>query len=531
MGKTFILTLGYAVGRISRRLLGPGALLLALADPGAASDELHGDYSRHLFQRIASFPVFLNTDVNTQTSVEIVSVSEDGTLLLYTDSPTENLGFVSIANPYEPKPKGVLGMGGEPTSVAVAGPYALVAANTSESFSNPSGKLVVVDVENRAIVRRIDLGGQPDSVAVSPDKRYAAIAIENERDEEAGDGRPPQSPPGFVVIVDLHGQPDDWSTRKVDLVGIPELFPEDPEPEYVDINARNVAAVSLQENNHLVLIHLPSGKILEHWNAGSVDLQQVDVIENDLIELEGELIEVPREPDAVAWVSPSRLATADEGDLDGGSRGFTVFNRFGQVKFSVGNSLEHQIQLPDAVNALQRRFGFEGVATVGQGDEERVYVAFQREWVNEPDHRVRIGRYETARGQWTFFYYPIDEPSSPNGGWVGLSELVALEADTFGVIERDDQAGNNARIKKIYAFSIAGLEPQTQGGTFPVVDKTLVHDLVPDLKSPNGVVLEKVEGLAVTSNGDAFIVTDNDGVDDSSGETQFLRLGDIFDRF
>lgn len=305
----------------------------------------------------------------------------------------------------------------------------------------------------------------------------------------------------------------------------------DPEPEYVDINARNVAAVSLQENNHLVLIHLPSGKILEHWNAGSVDLQQVDVIENDLIELEGELIEVPREPDAVAWVSPSRLATADEGDLDGGSRGFTVFNRFGQVKFSVGNSLEHQIQLPDAVNALQRRFGFEGVATVGQGDEERVYVAFQREWVNEPDHRVRIGRYETARGQWTFFYYPIDEPSSPNGGWVGLSELVALEADTFGVIERDDQAGNNARIKKIYAFSIAGLEPQTQGGTFPVVDKTLVHDLVPDLKSPNGVVLEKVEGLAVTSNGDAFIVTDNDGVDDSSGETQFLRLGDIFDRF
>ncbi|MGH9895492.1 MAG: esterase-like activity of phytase family protein, partial [bacterium] len=287
--------------------------------------------------------MFLNTDVDTQTSAEIVSVSEDGTLLLYTDSPTENLGFVSIANPYQLKPRGVLGMGGEPTSVAVAGPYALVAANTSESFSNPSSELVVVDIKDRAIVRRIDLGGQPDSVAVSPDKRYAAIAIENERDEEAGDGRPPQSPPGFVVIVDLDGQPDDWSTRKVDLVGIPELFPEDPEPEYVDINARNVAAVSLQENNHLVLIHLPSGKILEHWNAGSVDLQQVDVIENDLIELEGDLIEVPREPDAVAWVSPSRLATADEGALDGGSRGFTIFNRFGQVKFSVGNSLEHLV--------------------------------------------------------------------------------------------------------------------------------------------------------------------------------------------
>ena len=34
-------------------------------------------------------------------------------------------------------------------------------------------------------VAEIDLGGQPDSVAVSPDNSFAAIAIENERDEEA----------------------------------------------------------------------------------------------------------------------------------------------------------------------------------------------------------------------------------------------------------------------------------------------------------------------------------------------------------
>ncbi len=140
---------------------------------------------------------------------------------------------------------------------------------------------------------------------------------------------------------------------------------------------------------------------------------------------------------------------------------------------------------------------------------------------------MRIGRYEVATGGWTFFYYPIEEPTSPNGGWIGLSELVALDEDIFAVVERDNQAGSNARIKRVYKFSIAGLDPQPQGGTFPLVQKTLVRDLMPDLEAPNGLVIEKVEGLAVNRNGQAFIVTDNDGVDDSSGETQFLRLGTI----
>jgi hypothetical protein len=55
-----------------------------------------------------------------------------------------------------------------------------------------------------------------------------------------------------------------------------------------------------------------------------------------------------------------------------------------------------------------------------------------------------------------------------------------------------------------------------------------LRDLIPDLEADNGLVLEKVEGLMVTANGDAFIVTDNDGVDDSSGETQLINLGYIF---
>ncbi len=56
-----------------------------------------------------------------------------------------------------------------------------------------------------------------------------------------------------------------------------------------------------------------------------------------------------------------------------------------------------------------------------------------------------------------------------------------------------------------------------------------MRDLIPDLTADNGPVLEKAEGIMVTAKRDAFIVTDNDGVDDSSGETQLINLGDIFD--
>jgi hypothetical protein len=58
-----------------------------------------------------------------------------------------------------------------------------------------------------------------------------------------------------------------------------------------------------------------------------------------------------------------------------------------------------------------------------------------------------------------------------------------------------------------------------------LLTKRLVRDLLPDLAEPRGWVQEKVEGVAVTAGGDVYIVTDNDGVDENTGETQFIRLG------
>ncbi len=758
-----------------RRALYAAPILLALFHQIAHANPAAKPGKETYFKRIATFPVYLNTDINAETVAEIVASSENGKTLIYTDSETEKAGFVDLSNPHDPKPLGTISLNGEPTSVAVAGKYALVAVNRSADFINTAGELVVIDIYQQQIVATLPLGGQPDSVAVSHDQRFAAIAIENERDEDLGNGEPPQMPAGFLTIVDLKGPPKQWKLRDTQLTGLADLFPQDPEPEYVSINKQNVAAITLQENNHIVLVDLASGQVIDHFSAGSADLSQIDINENDLIEPTGSLSDVPREPDGITWINRHIFATADEGDLFGGSRGFSIFNRKGKLLHSSGSrndhlamrvghypenrsenkgnepenvavadygkeqllfvgseranlvfvyELDNQVRkpkfkqllptgvgpegllpipqrnlfvaaaekddrgdkfrsvlsiyklersdqpayptirslkrsdgtpipwgalsglafdqhqrgvfysvhdsfyqqsriysmanqhpatitaetilrdglgalgkiepslvnadatvnldlegvahraaggfwvvsegvgtlgdskrpvesknlllqiaadgaieavhtLPESTNARQIRFGFEGVAVTRRGADETVFVAFQREWADDPENRVRIGRLDLATGEWSFYYYPLEIPTSPNGGWVGLSEITHLGDDRFAVIERDNQGGPDATIKRIYEFSIAGLTPTADPvpgirPDFPVVEKKMVRDLMADLQQRGGLVLEKIEGLAVTPRGTALVVNDNDGVDDSNGETQLIRINGLF---
>ncbi len=740
------------------------------------------------FKRIASYLVCSQIDAtcndDTETAAEIVAASQDGMTLIYTDSPENQVGFVDITDPVNPTGMGTLALAGEPTSVAVVGDNAIVGVNTSADFVNVSGTLDVIDIATQTAVRSIDVGGQPDSVAVSPDDSFAVVVIENERDEDLGDGAPPQAPAGTLVIVDLTGAPAEWSTSSVDLAGVATLFPGDPEPEYVDINADNIAVVTLQENNHIVLVDLSDGSLVNNFSAGSVDLEQIDATEEDpaILSLTESQDAVLREPDGVAWINSNYFVTADEGDLDGGSRGFTVFNTNGEVAYSSGNSLDHMavrfghypdgrsgnkgnepenvevgvygnhrylfvnsersslvfvydaanpakpvykqtlpagvgpegalaipsrnllvvaseednrddkirsvlniynytagdstyptiqsadriagtpipwsamsglatdpvaddrvyavedsfygsnrifgidvgeepallhteitisdandvfagittvavadglveddaarvdvfdsedlealinadksvnidpegiavasdggfwvasegsgtvgdadrpvnslnfifkadaqgviedvVTLPDALNDVQLRFGFEGVAEYNGS----AYVAFQRAWNGEAN--PRIGVYDTVGDTWSFYFYPLDAAASQNGGWVGLSDLTSLGGGEFLVVERDNQGGPDAAIKRLYTIDVTGL---TDGDT---ATKTLVRDLLAagDLTAPGGLVYEKIEGSAVLENGDVLIVNDNDGVDDNSGETQLINLGNI----
>lgn len=299
------------------------------------------------FDRITTLPNYINNaEPGDETVSEIIATSEDGRTLVYTDSELEEIGFIDITNPYLATHAGKFPVGGEPTSVAMLGNgLALVGVNTSESFTNPSGHLAVIDVETRTQLAAIDLGGQPDSVAISPDGRYAAIAIENERDEDVDvdgvEGGLPQLPAGHLAIVDLDSaNPVAWGPARIaDLTGLAAYAPSDPEPEFVDINAANEAVVTLQENDHIAVVDLASGAVTSHFSAGTVDLSGVDAVEDDVIVLADDLPAVPREPDAVSWAG-ALIATANEGDLFGGSRGFSLFTRDGEVVYDSGASFE-----------------------------------------------------------------------------------------------------------------------------------------------------------------------------------------------
>lgn len=197
------------------------------------------------------------------------------------------------------------------------------------------------------------------------------------------------------------------------------------------------------------------------------------------------------------------------------------------IKVSEYGDIEEVVLLPDSTRDLQVRFGFEGVSSVGSGEEECVYVCIQRAWSGDPSSKARIGKYVPATGEWSFVYYPLDTRESPNGGWVGLSEIAHSEGDMFYVLERDNQAGTDARIKRVYKVDFSLLAFMLEGSAFETLNKELVRDLMPDLAAPKGAIIEKVEGLAKMLDGNVIIVTDNDGVDDSNGETQFINLGPI----
>lgn len=714
--------------------LAVGSILCAAGSSGVSAAEYFG--------RVASFPVSLNLpagmDVETETSAEIISASDDGRLLVYSDSPLGGIGFIDIDDATSPAPGGFLALDGEPTSVVMAASHALVGVNTSASYVEPSGKLVMVDLATRSVVAECELGGQPDSVALSPDRSLVAVAIENERDEDLNDGLLPQMPAGSVSIVPLSaGALDCDGLKQVDLTGLDMADASDPEPEFVDFNARNELVVTLQENNHIVIIDAEKGTVNNDFSAGSVNLVNIDVLEEGALDFSASQPARLREPDAVKWLDDERFVIANEGDYKGGSRGFTIFDKRGTVLYESGTDLEYrivqaghypesrsgnkgvepeglevatfdgeqylfvlaeragvvgvyrdtgaapefvqllpagiapegavaiternllavaneadlvadggprshvmiyehnqpdapyptlisaeldglplgwgalsglaahteepgvlyavtdsfhamrpqiltidanvqparitasttitrngsaaqlldlegvavdgeggfwlasegrsdrliphaiyhvdangeiieQIPFPPELLAVEKRFASEGITLIGR----KLWLAIQREWADDPQGNVKLLAYDLDDKSWAAVRYPLE---STDKGWVGLSEIT-YHADSVYLIERDNQIGDNAVIKRLYRVAAADLVPVELGADLPLVEKTLVHDFLPDLESANGYVLDKVEGFTIDASGRGFAVTDNDGVDDSNGETRFFAV-------
>lgn len=299
-----------------------------------------------VFNRLATFEAATNVpagrNVSKKSVAEIVAASPDGRTLVYTDGEQQGLGFIDISNPAQPKPAGFVAVPGEPTSVVVSGGVVLAGVSTTKDFTQPGGLVVAIDLKTREVLSSCDLGGQPDALALDRSGRVLSVVIENERDERLNKGVIPQLPPGNLTLLPLQaGRPDCAGKKVVALTGLAAIAPTDPEPELVKVNAMGEAIVSLQENNHFALVNTSTGALLGHFSAGAVDLTRIDRKRDGQINPVDSATGLKREPDAVAWLDSQRFVSANEGDYEGGSRSFSIFNKNGQVEWDSGALLEH----------------------------------------------------------------------------------------------------------------------------------------------------------------------------------------------
>ncbi len=224
-------------------------------------------------------------------------------------------------------------------------------------------------------------------------------------------------------------------------------------------------------------------------------------------------------PDGDFWL-------ASEGANPGGRENLIV-----RVDPTDGSVLD-EIPLPAALSDQRRSNGFEGIAVTGNPGSEMIYVAIQRAWPNEGDTdevNTKIGRYDVVENEWTFVHYPLQPEGA--GDWIGLSELTLLPDGSFAVIERDKgwgpTTGFNAELKALYGVDLAGADFREfdHPGGLVTISKTLLRDMLPDLEAVSIWTAEKLEGVAVAADGQVYTWTDQDGVDEATGETLFLGLG------
>lgn len=266
---------------------------------------------------------------------EVGAASPDGMTVAFTNPETDRFVIVDISDPVHPEVTGEFASGGLATSIAITkdGRYAIGVARNSRLET--SDDAIVIDLQTREIVRRIEVTSEPDAVEVSPDGDYAAIAIENESSFSTGE----------MIVIDLRPEdPDDWTTHDVEFSDPAFETPEQLQPEYVDINENNEAALSFQENNAVAMVDLEAavatadGGVVDVWSAG-IASHPSDLIKGGVLRFD-QAFSRAREPDAVVWTADNQhLVSADEGE-NRGSRTWTIFNRDGSIAYDPGSAVE-----------------------------------------------------------------------------------------------------------------------------------------------------------------------------------------------
>jgi hypothetical protein len=193
----------------------------------------------------------------------------------------------------------------------------------------------------------------PDSVAVSPDGSRAVIAIENDREfgqPVTAENPTPGGVPGFVRADTSDPDPASWS---FDLIELPPAFlaaeGEQAQPEFVDVNAANEAAGTIQEANRIAVFDLdeptvnPALAEAEIHDLGSSTFLADTSPDTPVSFSFTTEITRERHPDTVQWIAGGTLvALANEGENGavGGTRDFSIHAPDGTLVAKIGSAFE-----------------------------------------------------------------------------------------------------------------------------------------------------------------------------------------------
>jgi hypothetical protein len=211
-----------------RPMLSVTAVLALCAGPSVAQDMN--------FNRIASFMVAENTPDAEETSAEIISATEDGMTLVYSDSPGRRDRVHRHHRPRQSR-RGRRDRHAGRRADLRRRPWhdRLCRGEHLGQLHRAFGHAAR---HRRGLAKRswgpATSAGSPTAWPWRPTGPSWPWRSRTSATRTSGDGRVPQMPAGFVVIVPLSdGAMDCDGMIAADVTGLADIAPEDPEPEFV----------------------------------------------------------------------------------------------------------------------------------------------------------------------------------------------------------------------------------------------------------------------------------------------------------
>jgi hypothetical protein len=354
-------------------------------------------------------------------NAEIIQAAANGMYLVHTNSKRNSIDVVDLTDPANARTAASLDMPGEPTSIGVSpdGEWAMAVIYASQSVAGKKpvdprlpGVLALIDLRdpaNASVTKLMGIGHHPDSIAVtkSGDELLAIIAIENEPlivvdgkvvDDDAPGNINDISNKGSVQILAINpNQPNRHSITTLPfdealLRNALMLNVNDPQPEYVALSpGKHLAAVSLQENNGIVIVDPVASEIVGAFSLGTVAERPADLLDDKQVKLtqsypsdaRKEPLAGTRFPDAISFTPDGQyLLSADEGELPlTGGRGFSIWSLSGEFVWDDGGEIERRANelglYPDNRSDV-RGIEVEGITAARFGTRDYAFAVSER---------------------------------------------------------------------------------------------------------------------------------------------------------